>query len=36
MPIADAVDAIVNRNADIGQTITALLNRPFKVEAIGV
>jgi glycerol-3-phosphate dehydrogenase (NAD(P)+) len=33
MPIADAVDAIVNRNADIGQTISALLNRPFKEEA---
>ena len=32
MPIAEAVDAIVNRNADIGQTITALLNRPFKEE----
>ena len=33
MPIAEAVDAIVNRNADIGQTIAALLNRPFKEEA---
>jgi glycerol-3-phosphate dehydrogenase (NAD(P)+) len=33
MPIAKAVDAIVNRNADIGQTIAALLNRPFKEEA---
>ena len=33
MPIAEAVDAIVNRNADIGQTISALLNRPFKEEA---
>ena len=33
MPIADAVDAIVNRNADIGQTISALLNRPFREEA---
>jgi glycerol-3-phosphate dehydrogenase (NAD(P)+) len=32
MPIAEAVDAIVNRNADIGQTITALLNRPFREE----
>jgi glycerol-3-phosphate dehydrogenase (NAD(P)+) len=32
MPIAEAVDAIINRNADIGQTITALLNRPFKEE----
>ncbi len=36
MPLADAVDAIVNRNADIGQAITALLNRPFKEEAAGV
>ena len=33
MPIAEAVDAIVNRNADIAQTITALLNRPFREEA---
>ena len=33
MPIAEAVDAIVNRNADIGETITALLSRPFKEEA---
>jgi glycerol-3-phosphate dehydrogenase (NAD(P)+) len=32
MPIAEAVDAIVNSNADIGQTIAALLNRPFKEE----
>ncbi|MFM9844180.1 MAG: NAD(P)H-dependent glycerol-3-phosphate dehydrogenase [Dongiaceae bacterium] len=33
MPIAEAVDAIVNRGADIGQTIAGLLNRPFKEEA---
>jgi glycerol-3-phosphate dehydrogenase len=33
MPIAEAVDAIVNRSADIGQTISTLLNRPFKEEA---
>ncbi len=32
MPIAEAVDAIVDHNADIGHTITALLNRPFKEE----
>jgi glycerol-3-phosphate dehydrogenase (NAD(P)+) len=35
MPIADAVDAIVNRSAEIGQTISALLSRPFKEEAGG-
>ena len=35
MPIAEAVDAIVNRNADIGETITALLSRPFREEAAG-
>ncbi len=32
MPIVDAVDAILNQNADVGQTITALLSRPFKAE----
>src|SRR5262245_41221943 len=36
MPIAEAVDAIVNSNADIGQTVTALLNRPFKEESAGL
>jgi len=33
MPIAEAVDAIVNRNAEIGEAIAALLNRPFREEA---
>lgn len=36
MPIADAVDAIVNRNAGIGETISTLLSRPFKEETASV
>jgi len=32
MPIAEAIDAIVNRGADIAETTSALLNRPFKEE----
>jgi glycerol-3-phosphate dehydrogenase (NAD(P)+) len=35
MPIAEAVDAIVNRDADIGRAIAELLSRPFKAEAGG-
>jgi glycerol-3-phosphate dehydrogenase (NAD(P)+) len=35
MPIAEAVDAIVNRSAGIGETISALLSRPFREEAAG-
>ncbi len=32
MPIVAAVDAILNRGADIDETIAALLARPFRVE----
>jgi glycerol-3-phosphate dehydrogenase (NAD(P)+) len=32
MPISDAVAAIVERGADIGQTMAGLLARPFKTE----
>jgi glycerol-3-phosphate dehydrogenase (NAD(P)+) len=32
MPIVAAVDAILNRDADIDETIAALLARPFRVE----
>jgi glycerol-3-phosphate dehydrogenase (NAD(P)+) len=32
MPIVAAVDAILNRGADIGETIAALLARPFRSE----
>jgi glycerol-3-phosphate dehydrogenase (NAD(P)+) len=32
MPIADAVDAVLHRGADIGATIEALLSRPLKTE----
>lgn len=33
MPISSAVDAVLNRGADIDQTIAALLARPFRDEA---
>jgi glycerol-3-phosphate dehydrogenase (NAD(P)+) len=36
MPIAETVDGIVNRGADIGRSIAALLGRPFKEEAAGL
>jgi glycerol-3-phosphate dehydrogenase (NAD(P)+) len=32
MPICAAVDAVVNRGADLEQTIAGLLGRPFKAE----
>ncbi len=32
MPIVAAVDAILHRGADIGETIEALLARPFRSE----
>lgn len=32
MPICTAVDAVLNHGADLGQTIQALLNRPFRPE----
>ncbi len=32
MPIAEAVDAVLNRGADLGETIQALLARPFRAE----
>jgi glycerol-3-phosphate dehydrogenase (NAD(P)+) len=32
MPIAAAADAVLNRGADIGETIEALLARPFRAE----
>ena len=32
MPICQAVDAVVNRGADLDSTIAALLGRPFKAE----
>ncbi len=34
MPICAAVDAILNRGADIDETIAALLSRPFKPEGV--
>jgi len=36
MPISAAVDAIVNRGADIDSTIAGLLERPFTQEATGL
>ncbi|MGF1608137.1 MAG: NAD(P)H-dependent glycerol-3-phosphate dehydrogenase [Kiloniellales bacterium] len=33
-PIATAVDAVLNRGADIGATIEALLARPFRAEGV--
>ena len=33
MPICDAVDQVVNHSADVADTITALLNRPFARES---
>ena len=33
MPIATAVDAVLNRNADIDIVIEALLSRPLRAEA---
>ena len=33
MPIADAVDRILNRGADIDVVIAALLARPLRAEA---
>ena len=35
MPIASAVDAIVNRGAEIDRTIAGLLSRPFRGELAG-
>lgn len=35
MPISEAVDAVVNRNADLDQIIAGLLSRPFTTEAAG-
>ncbi|MDA0229744.1 MAG: NAD(P)-dependent glycerol-3-phosphate dehydrogenase [Proteobacteria bacterium] len=32
LPIAGAVDAVLHRGADIGETIAALLSRPFRPE----
>jgi glycerol-3-phosphate dehydrogenase (NAD(P)+) len=32
MPISAAVDAIVNRNADIDRAVAGLLERPFRIE----
>jgi glycerol-3-phosphate dehydrogenase (NAD(P)+) len=32
MPICAAVDAILNRGADIGETIAAIMSRPFRAE----
>src|SRR3546814_5375133 len=32
MPICEAVDAVVNRGADLERTIPGLLDRPFKSE----
>ncbi|SIS48961.1 NAD(P)H-dependent glycerol-3-phosphate dehydrogenase [Insolitispirillum peregrinum] len=32
MPICQAVDAILNRGADVEQVVAALLSRPFRVE----
>jgi glycerol-3-phosphate dehydrogenase (NAD(P)+) len=32
MPIAEAVDAVLNRDADLAGTIEALLARPFRSE----
>jgi glycerol-3-phosphate dehydrogenase (NAD(P)+) len=32
LPIAGAVDAVLHRGADIGETIAALLARPFRPE----
>ncbi|WP_114394713.1 NAD(P)H-dependent glycerol-3-phosphate dehydrogenase [Oleisolibacter albus] len=34
MPLCQAVDAILNRGADLDAVIEALLTRPFKVEAV--
>jgi glycerol-3-phosphate dehydrogenase (NAD(P)+) len=33
MPISAAVDAVLNRGADVGDTIQGLLARPFRGEA---
>jgi glycerol-3-phosphate dehydrogenase len=33
MPIAAAVDAVLNRDADINTVIEALLSRPLREEA---
>jgi glycerol-3-phosphate dehydrogenase (NAD(P)+) len=32
MPISAAVDAVLNRGADLDATIAGLLSRPFKAE----
>jgi glycerol-3-phosphate dehydrogenase (NAD(P)+) len=32
MPICEAVDAVVNRGADLDTTIAGLLGRPLKAE----